>query len=227
MDVPELGAAAPRQARTNPFLDRETAARYEAWYESGAGRRADLLEKRLLQKMLGRIGGVGSIVEIGCGTGHFTRWFGELGWQATGFDSSPAMLEEARLRNGGEYLAGDAGALPCPDRSFDVAALITTLEFLPDPAAALAEAARVARRGLVLGVLNRHSLLVRRYRRSGNPLWSAARFFTPGELAALVGRALGARAGDIYWRTTLWPRPFAGDCFLPWGGFIGMGVRLK
>ncbi len=208
----------------NPFDDREVAARYEEWY-AGPGRRADALEKRLLQKLL--VPRAQAILDIGSGTGHFTRWFRELGLLVVGVDRSEAMLSEAARRNGATYVRGDAGALPFADRSFDVVALITTLEFVSDPARALAEAGRVARCGLLLGVLNRHSLLAVRHRRSGKPLWKSARFFTPGDLQRLVRQAIGNRATSIRWRTTLWPLRLPIDLPLPWGGFIGMMVRLR
>ncbi|MFQ5812084.1 MAG: 4Fe-4S binding protein [Anaerolineae bacterium] len=70
-------------------------------------------------------------------------------------------------------------------------ALITTLEFVPDPVQALSEAIRVARHGLILGVLNRQSLLAWRRKRSGEPLWQEARFFTPVEkVVASAGKTM-------------------------------------
>lgn len=221
--TPQPDAIPPR---VNPFLDADQAARYEQWY-AGPGRQADLLEKRLLQRMLFRLGAVRTILEIGCGTGHFTRWMRSLNYEVIGLDSSPPMLEQARSLNGGEYWPGDALPLPFPDQSFDVAALITTLEFVSDSERALREAARVSRAGLLLGVINRSSLLARRYRRSGNPLWDSARFFTPFELETLVRKAAGDRFVEVSWRTTLWPVPWVGDLPLPWGGFIGLAARWK
>ncbi|MBI3041800.1 MAG: class I SAM-dependent methyltransferase [Betaproteobacteria bacterium] len=150
----------------------------------------------------------------------------DRGLEAVGLDISEAMLNEARRLGGPRYLPGDALALPFADRSFDVTALITTLEFLPDPARALAEAVRVARRGVLLGVLNRWSLWALRYRLSGKAMWRSARFFGPGELVGLARRAAGGRATAIAWRTTLWPIPAVSDLPLPWGGFIGMAVQL-
>lgn len=121
---------------------------------------------------------------------------------------------------------GDALALPFADGSYDVTALITTLEFLSDPARALAEAVRVARQGVVLGVLNRWSVLALRYRLSVKALWRSARFFGTGELARMAREAAGRRAKTVFRRTTLWPIPAARDLSLPWGGFIGMAVEL-
>jgi SAM-dependent methyltransferase len=136
------------------------------------------------------------------------------------------MLTQARRLGGPRYLSGDAHALPFADRSHDVVALITTLEFLPHPARALAEAVRVARQGILLGVLNRWSLLTLRYRLSGKPMWRCARFFGPWELAAMARRAAGERVGAITWRTTLWPIAGVRDLPLPWGGFIGVAMQL-
>lgn len=190
----------------NPFDEPEVAARYEEWY-TGPGRRADLLEKRLLGKLLVGFPHARTALEIGCGTGHFTRWLAAQGLEATGLDISAAMLGEARKLDGLSYVEGDALHLPFVDRSFDLALLITTLEFVADPLRALTEAIRVARQGLILGVLNSWSLLTLKYRRSGKPLWKAARFFGPRELARLVRRAAGGRFGGAHWRTTIWPIP--------------------
>lgn len=211
---------------TNPFDDSTLASRYEDWY-AGKGRQADLLEKQLLAKLLAEFPQAKSVLDVGCGTGHFTRWLGERGLQAVGLDISEIMLAEARRRNGAEYVHGDAQALPFGDRTCDLVALITTLEFVPDPDRAIAEALRIARQGLLLGVLNRWSLLTLLYRWSGKPIWKSAHFFTPGELNTLIRKIGGKRVEEIRYRTTLWPVPFITDLPLPWGGFIGMTVRLQ
>ena len=145
----------------NPFQASALARRYEQWY-SEEGRRADALEKALLWKLLKAFPDARTALEVGCGTGHFTRWMAEKGLDTVGLDASQPMLMEARRYDGSQYLLGDALHLPVADRSFDLVALITTLEFVPDPARALAEAARVARQGILLGVLNRYSLLTLR-----------------------------------------------------------------
>ncbi|HSC94417.1 MAG TPA: class I SAM-dependent methyltransferase [Burkholderiales bacterium] len=214
------------RSAANPFDDPALARRYQEWYAT-KGRRADILEKELLGKLLRLFPRAHSVLEVGCGTGHFTRWLAERGLDAVGVDISEPMLNEARRMGGPRYLPGDAHALPFADRSYDVAALITTLEFVADPARALAEAVRVARQGLLLGVLNRWSLVAARYRSSGKAMWKCARFFGAGELALLAQRAAGPRAGEIVWRTTLWPIPGVRDLPLPWGGFIGMAMQLR
>lgn len=144
---------------TSYVFDESVARDYEAWYEQGFGSFAVRQEEALLHQQLQQFPGATSLLEVGCGTGHFTRWFAKLGFQVIGLDASPAMLEQARLRNGTSYLQGDAQALPFEDQRFDLVAMITTLEFVTDPVQALREAMSVARQGLLLGVLNRHSLL--------------------------------------------------------------------
>jgi len=214
-----------RMSASNPFADPALVAHYEAWYQA-AGRRADRLEKALLKRLLAGFPRAGTILEVGCGTGHFTRWFAEQGLQATGLDLSRPMLTEAVRLGSPLYVRGDALALPFSTGAFDLVALVTTLEFLPEPVQAVAEALRVARQGLVLGVLNRQSLLGRKLKREGGPIWGVARFCTHAELSRLMHRAAAGRPVKIDWRTTLWP-VWWGVLPLPWGGFIGMAVMFQ
>jgi ubiquinone/menaquinone biosynthesis C-methylase UbiE len=137
----------------NPFADLSVVTGYEGWYRT-SGRRADRLETVLLKRLLAEFPQARSLLEVGCGTGHFTRWFRGLGFQAVGLDLSSAMLAEAIRLNSPPCVQSDALALPFPKDSFDIVALITTLEFVGDPIHALREAARVTRFGLSLGVLN-------------------------------------------------------------------------
>ena len=207
----------------NPFSNPDLVTGYEEWYQT-TGRRADRLEKALLERLLAGFP-ARTLLEVGCGTGHFSRWFTDQGLQVVALDRSLPMLTEATGRGGLPYLLGDALALPFADDSFDLVSLITTLEFLPDPSQALVEAFRVARLGLLLGVLNRHSLLGRQLKAKGGPVWEAARLFTPAELNRLVQRAAAGAQVHVAWRTTLWPiwgRPLP----LPWGGFIGLAAWL-
>jgi SAM-dependent methyltransferase len=208
----------------NLFADPAVVAGYEAWYET-TGRRADRLEKALLERLLGGFPHAHTLLEVGCGSGHFTRWFREKDLQAIGLDLSPAMLAEARRLGSPPCVLGDGLALPFPRDAFDLVALITVLEFIVDPVQALVEALRVAQSGLLLGMLNRHSLLARQLLCSGAPLWQVAHFLTPVEVAGLVLLAGGDNM-EFVWRTTLWPiwpQPLPG----PWGGFIGMAVKLR
>lgn len=211
-----------KEVKHNPFADPTTVAGYEAWYQT-AGRRADRLEKELLRQLLDRFPSAHSLLEAGCGTGHFTRWFKEQELQVFGLDLALPMLAEAVTLDGVPYVCGDAHRLPFTDEAFDVVALITSLEFVSNPDQALLEALRTARQGLILGVLNRHSLLGWQRKRQGGSLWATARFFTPAELVQLLQR-VARRPMHITWQTTLWPI-WPGALPLPWGGFIGMAIQ--
>nr|AMK59603.1 type 11 methyltransferase [uncultured bacterium UPO76] len=74
----------------------EAAVRYGPWYATPRGRRADRAERALLAWLLGWFPDAHRVLEIGCGTGHFTQWLAARGCAAIGLDRSPAMLREAR-----------------------------------------------------------------------------------------------------------------------------------
>lgn len=208
----------------NPFSDPALIAGYEAWYGT-AGLRADRLEKALLKRLLAAFPEAHSILEVGCGTGHFTRWFTQQGLHVVGLDCAPAMLTEAVQRGHAVYVEGDALALPFATGAFDLVSFVTTLEFVSRPTQALSEAVRVARQGVLLGVLNRTSLLARKRKRSDTVVWQAAHFFSPPELMRLVRQAAGTRLAEVTWRTTLWP-VWPGSLPLPWGDFIGLRAKF-
>lgn len=214
-----------QRSAANPFANPDTVSGYEGWYETTGGR-ADRLEKALLKQLLAHFPQASSLLEAGCGTGHFTRWFEESGLGTTGLDRSLPMLAEAIRLDSPPCVHGDALALPFFSGAFDLVALITTLEFVGDPVQALREALRVSRQGLLLGVLNRQSLLGWQLKKEGGPIWDAARFFAPAELTQLVRRAAARRRVEIVWQTTLLP-VCPGALPLPWGGFIGMAVMLS
>jgi len=208
----------------NVFANPKIASDYEVWYQT-VGSQADKQEKALLKRLLRVFSTVDSILEVGCGTGHFTRWFSQQEMQMIGLDLSRAMLEEANRFGSSLLLQGSAQKLPFASNSFDLIALITTLEFLPDPIAVLSEVHRVARKGLILGVLNAQSCLGWKYKHSKSPIWKSAQLFTPGELKQLIQQAIGEEV-EIIWRTTLWPI-WPASLPLPWGGFIGMIVNWR
>lgn len=214
---------AHNQSKT--FGDLAYARRYEEWY-TGPGRRADRLEKQLLAGLLRDFPNAMTVLDVGCGTGHFSRWLSDRGLRVVGVEISPAMLGAISIGDNVSYVLADALMLPFADRSFDLAVFVTTLEFISDPVRALREAIRVARLGLLLGVLNRCSLLAVKRKASGKPPWDMASFFSPNEVAGLVQHAAGRRMKRMHYRTTLWPLPWLGSLTLPWGGFIGMSVSL-
>lgn len=96
-------------------------------------------------------------LDVGCGTGAFTCAILERSRPATvtGVDIAPALLARARATVGSRtaLTVGDACALPFAGRSFDVVVAALVLNFVGEPARAVAEMSRVARRGGMLGAI--------------------------------------------------------------------------
>lgn len=91
----------------------------------------------------------GSVLDVGCGSGHVTGRCHEHDVPALGLDLSRKKL--ALVRNVGFRCArAPAAPLPLRDGAFDWVAIRHVLHHVPDARAALAEACRVARTGLLL-----------------------------------------------------------------------------
>lgn len=91
-------------------------------------------------------------LDVGCGNGAFTELVCErcAPQSVQAIDPSGGQIAYARQRaHGGaiEYREGDALALPYGDGAFDAAAMALAINFVPDPAKAVAEMARVVRPG--------------------------------------------------------------------------------
>jgi SAM-dependent methyltransferase len=84
------------------------------------------------------------VLDIGCGPGTLARRLVDAGATVTGIDPGEAALAKARSSvPEARFEAATGEALPFPDASFDGAVLLNALHHVPDPAIALAEAARV------------------------------------------------------------------------------------
>lgn len=98
-------------------------------------------------------GDLGSLLDIGTGTGRMAELFAPRAAQVTGLDKSPEMLRIARARLQNfpaghvSLVQGEFTALPFADASFDTVLFHQVLHYALEPEAALAEAARVARPG--------------------------------------------------------------------------------
>ena len=132
---------------------------YQAWYRTPRGRWVAQCELGLLLRLLQPLPGQ-SLLDAGSGTGEFSRRFRAAGLQVTGIDPDPDMVACARSQDGDiDYLQGSVLQLPFRRGAFDFCAAVTSLCFVAAPQRAVEEMWRVSRRGIVLGLLNRHSLL--------------------------------------------------------------------
>jgi ArsR family transcriptional regulator len=122
-----------------------------AWDEMGAlGLRAEAVEAALLGVVDDTIG---RLLDIGAGTGRLLELLAPRAESAVGIDASREMVALARTRLSRAGLANcavrlaDMYRLPVADASVDFAVLQMVLHYAEDPAAVLAEAARVLRPG--------------------------------------------------------------------------------
>jgi ubiquinone/menaquinone biosynthesis C-methylase UbiE len=94
---------------------------------------------------------IASALDVGTGTGVFAEAFAGASLRVTGIDPNAGFLDVARRRvRNVEFLEGIAERLPFENGSFDLVFLGQVLHETDDPAAALREARRVARRRVAL-----------------------------------------------------------------------------
>lgn len=220
-------------------FDFKTAQQYDSWYDDPRNRFVSELEDQLLLKLLEPVPGE-RLLDIGCGTGRHLLMFLEMGLEVTGFDRSPYMLGIAKERVGhrAALYQGVAEDLPFEDNSFNIATLITTLEFVDDPQQAIQEACRVAKDRIFLGVLNRYSIKGIERKLKGmfsESVYNHAQFFSVWRLKQYVRQVLGKtplRWGTVYslpvrfMKCTRYVERCSLVQRLPFGGFIGMVITL-
>ncbi len=128
------------------------------------------------------------ILDIGCGTGYFTRLLRGRFRRAriTALDLSEAMLHQTRRAHArrlpwqgrNQHCAGDAAALPFRDGSFDLVTSNLAMQWVDDPQRMLAEMRRVLAPGGLL-------------------LFSTFGRRTLGELRQSLARIRPERAGHV------------------------------
>jgi SAM-dependent methyltransferase len=106
------------------------------------------------EQQLGVLGDVRGldVVELGCGTAYFSAWLARRGAWPTGVDLTAAQLTTARRcqqRSGIFFplIEADAGDVPLPADSFDLAISECGASLFCDPARWIPEAARLLRSG--------------------------------------------------------------------------------
>ena len=131
-------------------------ARDPAVYERSMGRWSRQLAPDFVAfAALDQIGTAEAVLDVGCGTGSLLETLvANAGWRRiAGIDASELYLEAARHRVTDpriELQTADAAALPYPNASFDAVLSQLVLQFVSDPAAALADMRRVVRPGGVV-----------------------------------------------------------------------------
>ncbi len=184
-------------------------AAYDAWYDTPRGRWIGDTEYELACHLLAPVPGE-TILDVGCGTGWFTRRFAAERIQVTGLDPNAAWLNYARHKSRDldiSWVVGDARYLPFPRGRFDHVVSIASLCFIDDERTAVAEIVRVCRRRFVIGWLNRASLLY--HEKAGRGAYTGARWHTAAEVRRLFD---GLSVANLKIRSGV---------FIPSGGFMG------
>jgi SAM-dependent methyltransferase len=133
-----------------------------------------------------------TVLDLGCGLGGYSKVLAERGFEVRSFDVVPEYVERARQLGVPAELY-DGERLPLPDDSVDTAILLEVIEHLEQPARLLAEARRVARKGVLVTTPNCTQSFGRVPIEFSHMLDVDHRqFFTETSLAALLDEVFGS-----------------------------------
>jgi ArsR family transcriptional regulator len=190
-------AAVQDQRRLQSAL-AERRTKSQEFFSSSAGQwdrlRDDLFGDRFHLAALAAFADASWVVgDLGCGTGQVSAALAPFVARVVAVDGSAAMLQAARKRLQGhdniDLRRGELESLPIDDGRLDAATLMLVLHHLAEPAAALAEVARVLKPGgrvLIVDMLphDRES-----YRQQMGHVWLGFSESQIGELLETAGFA--------------------------------------
>jgi SAM-dependent methyltransferase len=167
-----------------------TAPEYDRWYNTPTGQAHDGLQKEDVLRLLRVSKPGGCLLDVGCGTGHWSRFFASMSYRVFGIDLSERMIAVAKAvaPAGCTFHVADACSLPFADASFDVVAAMYALEFIACVEDALGEMARCTKPdgSILIGTLNRLSPLNRKRLSRGQQPYASGRLLAPHELWDLL-----------------------------------------
>jgi SAM-dependent methyltransferase len=165
---------------------------YDQWYQTPRGRWIGKLEYRKLFEALNPRPEE-SILDIGCGTGFFTRCFArDQTGTVAGIDPDPNTIEYAIAHRADNetYAVGSGEDVPFPPNSFDFTVAVTSLCFVEDQIGVLQEMARVSKKKIAVGLLNRNSILwLQKGKGGGKGAYAGAHWHTRSEVIGLFNAA--------------------------------------
>ena len=143
---------------------RDAPAVYE-----GSRRAVHVRIERELRALVGR---PGRVLDVGCGSGAFLLFMRDAGWQVSGVDINPAVVDICH----GLGLDVRVGSIleerePGEGAHYDCVTFLNALGYMADPVAALQAASRLLRKGGVIAVEDPNSLFHRLTAR----FWAALR----------------------------------------------------
>jgi ubiquinone/menaquinone biosynthesis C-methylase UbiE len=165
----------------------DLANRYDSWFETPLGKKIFESERSCIEKLIKKVEDKFA-VDLGIGTGLFTKILKEKGYKVIGIDISDEMLKIAKNR-GFEVIKHDLNnPLPFNDESFDFVFSMTSIEFLKNPENLVEEVYRILKKDgeFLLITLNSLSLWAFVRRVKGlfikNYVFKKGRFYSPNRL---------------------------------------------
>jgi len=159
------------------------AETYEDYYLTEQGKAIDKSEKDCVKSFLDEFPKT-NILELGCGTGYWSKWFVELGFSVYGIDIADKMLQKARSKElqNCEFVNMSMTELEFEDNSIENIIAITSLEFSSDLDETFSEIKRVLKPNgnFVAAVLNSNSVIG--LNKKNNPTFANANFFSMDSL---------------------------------------------
>lgn len=187
--------SAPGDAERLAAVLAERRARSQAFFSSAAGKwdhlRRELFgERGEIAPLLGLLDPDWTVGDLGCGTGRVAEALAPFVRRVVAVDDSQAMLDAAQARINGtgviELRRGRLEELPVSDGEIDLAVLSLVLHHVPEPARALAEAARTLRPGGRVLVVDMQPHTREEYRQEMGHVWLG---FPPERLAGWLEAA--------------------------------------
>ena len=183
--------AAQDERRLKSVLARR-AARSQTFFASSASQWDRLREELFgehfyLTSLLGLADDRWTLGDLGCGTGIGAKALAPFVARVIAVDASDEMLAAARVRledaSNVDLRAGALESLPIDSHSLDAATMMLVLHHVPDPAVALAEAARALKPGGRLLIVDMLPHEREEYRQQMGHVWLG---FSAGQMTRLM-----------------------------------------
>lgn len=167
---------------------------YDLFFGSRLGRQVFKYESKAILRSLCLRNGH-TVLDVGCGTGIFTRIFSSKSLSVAAIDESEKMLSQAKSKSelaDVEFLNANAENLPFSDAYFDRVLCAFMLEFASNPKKVVTEMIRVLKPGGIMVITTLNSAGAWAKGRVGKGVFANAKFRSPSELLSLI--PLGGKA---------------------------------
>ena len=162
------------------------AKKYDQWYNTPVGKTYDREEKSAVLEFLPSAKPGDRLLDVGCGTGHWSRFFSSLGYEVVGVDISQSMILEARTKcaDRTSLMVANAVSLPFEKASFNIVTAMATLEFISHTESAVKEMIRCTKPEgrVIIGTLNKLAPINRERIIKNKEPYVSAYMFSPEEL---------------------------------------------